>query len=63
MFSCFLLRLFTDISTHATKHYLYNLKKLHPFTENDGVEGCELAFIATKCMYEADKEVRKIKQA
>jgi len=42
---------------------LYNLKHLHPFTENDGVDGCELAFIATKCVYEADKEVRKITQA
>jgi hypothetical protein len=63
MFSCFLLSLFTDISTHAAKHSLYNLKQFHPFTENEGVDGCELAFIATKCVYEADKEVRKITQA
>jgi hypothetical protein len=49
--------------SYATKHYLYNLKKLYPFTESDGIEGCELAFMATKCAYEADKEVRKITQA
>lgn len=36
------------------------LNKLLPLTENNGVEGCELAFIATKCVYEADKEVSKI---
>jgi len=42
---------------------IINKKKIHSFTENEGVEGCELAFIATKCVYEADKEVRKITQA
>ena len=41
----------------------FKIKTLHPFTENEGVEGCELAFIATKCVYEADKEVRKIIQS